>query len=88
VTKLTKHVTVPALAPVALLCLANVPVELFGCVNRGLAALALVFASAAAAFVTVGFGLRARAKNEPSAWWLASTLVLTAPLVLLLGPLG
>jgi hypothetical protein len=87
-TALTKHVTIPALAPVTLLLLAQTPVEVFGCLNRGLMALGVVLASAAAAFVTVGFGLRARAKNEPSAWWIVSTLVLTTPLVLLLGPLG
>ena len=87
-TALTKHVTFPALAPVALLCLAHVPADLFGCMNRGLAALAITFASAVAAFVTVGLGLRARARSEPSGWWMASALVLTMPLVLLLGPLG
>ena len=87
-TAFTKHVTIPALAPVALLCLSLIPVEVFGCVNRGLMALGLVLASAAAAFVAISFGFRARLRNQPSNWWLASTLILTLPLVLILGPLG
>ena len=77
---LTKYVTIPVLTPAALLYVSFVPADVFGCVNRGLAALAITFASAAAAFLTVGFGLRARTKNEPSAWWLTSTLILTTPL--------
>jgi len=51
-------------------------------------AVGVVFASAAAAFVTIGKGIRAKALNQPSGWWLISTLILTLPLVLLLGPLG
>jgi len=51
-------------------------------------ALALVLLSAAAAFVTVGIALRERARGRSSARWLMSTVILTSPLVLVLGPLG
>jgi hypothetical protein len=64
-------------------------VALFGCVNRGWLALAVVLISAVAACVTTAKGTRARLQGSPSAhWWLLSTLVLVTPIVLILGPLG
>jgi hypothetical protein len=50
-----KHAALPAIAPAAIVGLYFTPVLLFGCVNRGLLALAIVFLSAAA-FVTIGIG--------------------------------
>ena len=85
---LLRHVALPAVAPAAVIGLYFTPVLLFGCVNRGLLALAVVLLSAGAAFVTVGIGLRERARAPPSARWLISTVILTTPLVLILGPLG
>ena len=85
---LLRHVALPAVAPAAVIGLYFTPVLLFGCVNRGLLALAVVLLSAGAAFVTVGIGFRERARGHSSAWWLISTVILTTPLVLLLGPLG
>jgi hypothetical protein len=83
-----RHVALPAVAPAAVVGLYFTPVLLFGCVNRGLLALAVVLLSAGAAFVTVGIGLREQARGRSSAKWLISTLILTTPLVLVLGPLG
>ena len=88
VNALLKHVALPTVAPAALVGLYFTPVTLFGCVNRGLLALAVVLVSAAAAFVTIGIGFRARAQGRPSVKWIVSTLILTSPLVLILGPLG
>jgi hypothetical protein len=85
---LLRHVALPAVAPAAVIGLYFTPVLLFGCVNRGLLALAVVLLSAAAAFVTVGIGLREQARGRSSAKWLVSTVILTTPLVLVLGPLG
>lgn len=85
---LVRHVALPAVAPAAVVGLYFTPVLLFGCVNRGLLALAVVLLSAGAAFVTVGIGLREQARGRSSARWLISTLILTTPLVLVLGPLG
>ncbi|HTG12478.1 MAG TPA: hypothetical protein VK746_16910 [Candidatus Eisenbacteria bacterium] len=85
---LLRHVALPAVAPAAVIGLYFTPVLLFGCVNRGLLALAVVLLSAGAAFVTVGIGLRERARGRSSARWLISTVILTTPLVLILGPLG
>lgn len=85
---LLRHVALPAVAPLAVIGLYFTPVLLFGCVNRGLIALAVVLLSAAAAFVTIGMGFRARARGRPSGWWIISALIPTLPLVLILGPLG
>ena len=85
---LVRHVALPALAPAALIGLYFTPVLLFGCVNRGLLALAVVLLSAVGAFATIGMGFRARARGLPSGPWLCSALILTLPLAQLLGPLG
>ncbi|HKC05393.1 MAG TPA: hypothetical protein VKJ67_00900 [Methylomirabilota bacterium] len=85
---LLRHVVLPAVAPAAIVGLYFTPVLLFGCVNRGLLALAVVLLSAGAAFVTVGIGLRERVRGRASVWWVISTVILTTPLVLVLGPLG
>ena len=85
---LLRHVVLPAAAPAAVIGLYFTPVLLFGCVNRGLIALAVVLVSAAAAFATIAMGFWARAQGRPSGRWIVSALILTLPLVLVLGPLG
>ncbi len=85
---LLRHVALPATAPLAVVGLYFTPVLLFGCVNRGLMALAVVLISAAAAFATIAMAFRARARGRPSGRWMVSALILTLPLVLILGPLG
>jgi len=83
-----RHVALPALAPAALIGLYFTPVLLFGCVNRGLLAVAVALVSAIGAFVTVEIALRLRAQGKPSGLWILSTTILTSPLALLVGPLG
>ena len=84
-----KHIVLPAAAPIAIVGLYFTPVLVFGCVNRGLLAVAIVFVSAVAACVTTGKGVRAKAQGLPTAnWWLLSTLILVMPIALVLGPLG
>ena len=85
---LLKHAALPAIAPASIVGLYFTPVLLFGCVNRGLLALAVVLLSAVAAFVTIGIGFRERARGRSSARWLVSAIIFTTPLVLILGPLG
>jgi hypothetical protein len=87
-TVLLRHVALPSLAPAAVIGLYFTPVLLFGCINRGLLALAIVLIAAVSAFATIGMGFRARAQGRPSGRWLCSALILTLPLVLVLGPLG
>ncbi len=84
-----QHILLPAIAPILIVVLCFTPVSLFGCVNRGLMAVAVVLVSAIAALVTVGMAFRLRLKNDPSSsWWIISGLIFTLPLVLILGPLG
>jgi hypothetical protein len=84
-----KHVLFPALAPAAVVGLYFTPVEVFGCVNRGLMALGVVLVSSTAALVTTGIGVRGRTRDPASwNWWLLSTLILLLPIALVLGPLG
>ena len=84
-----KHIALPVAAPLAIVGLYFTPVLLFGCVNRGLLAVAIVLVSAIAACVTTGKGVRARTQGLPSAnWWLLSTLILVLPIALVLGPFG
>ena len=85
----TKHIGLPAIVPASVIGLYFTPVVLFGCVNRGLLALAVVLLSTVAAVVTAGLSLRARAQNPlVASWWLISTLILVLPLALVIGPLG
>jgi len=85
----TKHILVPAIAPIAIVALYLTPVSLVGCVNRGLMALVVVFISLTAGIVTGALGVRARVKSAPaSGWWIASTCVLATPALLVFGPLG
>ena len=51
-----RHVALPAVAPAAVIGLYFTPVLLFGCVNRGLLALAVVLFWAGAAFATARIG--------------------------------
>lgn len=83
-----RHVALPALAPAALVGLFFTPVMLFGCVNRGLLALAIALGSAVGAFVALGIAFRLRARREPSGRWVLTAAILTLPLALLVGPLG
>lgn len=84
-----KHILLPAVAPILIVGLYFTPIALVGCVNRGLMAVAVVLISAVAAFVAVGMAFRLRLKNDPSSiWWVISSLILTLPLALIVGPLG
>ena len=87
--RLTRHVLVPTIAPLAIVGLYYTPVALMGCVNRSLVALAVVLASLLVGIATGLMGLRARSRNDRSSpWWMATTLILALPALLVLGPLG
>jgi RsiW-degrading membrane proteinase PrsW (M82 family) len=87
--RIVRHVALPALAPAMMLGLYFTPLTVVSCTTRGLLARGVVLVSAAAAFVAIGFALRARRRNDPSsAWWIVSAAILTAPLALVLGSLG
>jgi hypothetical protein len=84
-----RHIALPAVGTAAVVALYFTPVAVFGCVIRGLMALAIVLLSTLAACVTLGKGVRAKARNDPSTnWWLLTTFILLFPIALLVGPLG
>jgi hypothetical protein len=84
-----KHIALPALAPALIIVLYLTPVAIFGCVNRGLIAVAITLLSTIGAFITIGLGFAAQARRDAiSRWWLISALIFTTPLALVVGPLG
>lgn len=84
-----KHIVIPATATLAVVALYFTPVALLGCVTRGLIALAVVGVSLLAALMSVGVGLKKRIRGEKgSEWWIATTVILMLPALLVLGPLG
>ena len=86
---LFKHIVLPALAPAAVVALYFTPVTTVGCMNRGLLALGVVLISLICAVATAGVALGMRLRNDsPTSLWLASTLILILPCILLFGPLG
>ena len=86
---LLTHVALPLVASLALVTLYFTPVELVGCTNRGFGALALAIGCAAGAVITGGRAAQANRKGDRSAnWWLATTVVLLLPVLLLIWPLG
>jgi hypothetical protein len=82
---LVRHVLLPGLAPAAMLCLAFTPIEVFGCVGRGLLAVGVTLGSTLAACATTAIAARARARGEVarSERWLLTTLILLLPVALL-----
>ena len=88
-TKIKKHIGIPALTPLAVIGLYFTPVSLLGCANRGLMAVAVVLISLLAGIGAAVWALRLRARdNTESHWWIASAAILAVPAVLVLGPLG
>jgi hypothetical protein len=86
---LVRHLAIPLVAPAAIVALYFTPVEVFGCVNRGLMAVAVALLSTGAACATTAIGARALARRDASSTrWLLSTLILLLPIALLVGPLG
>ncbi len=85
-----RHLILPLIAPAVIIGLYFTPKDVFGCANRGLMALAVVFLAMTAAVPAArkGAAAKRRGADDEANWWLATTLILASPLVLLLGPLG
>ena len=85
-----RHLLVPLLAPALIVCLYFTPKYVFGCANRGLMALAVVFIALVAAITTAfkGISEKRNGNAEEANWWLVSTMILLSSLFLLVGPLG
>jgi hypothetical protein len=69
-----RHILLPALMPVAFFILAQIPVHVIGCRNRGILALLIALTSGIAAIGTSVIGLRERMRGNPdSTRWIIST---------------
>jgi hypothetical protein len=80
-----RHVVLPALAPAAFFLVASTPVEVLGCFNRGLTALAIAMASVIVGLIFAIKGGLGRRRGDPRArWWATSALILAIPPVALL----
>jgi hypothetical protein len=80
--RLAKHILLPAILPLLFFMIALSPVEMLGCRNRGLLALAVSLISGLSALGTAFIGVKERIRGDSKAmWWVLSTLVLTIPVV-------
>lgn len=79
-TRSFRHIVLPALAPAAFFLVAATPVEVLGCFNRGLLALAIAMASVIAGLIVAVKGGLGRSRADTNAsWWLLSALILAIP---------
>jgi len=76
------HVVVPAIMPVQFFAVASSPVEVLGCLTRGLIALLIAIVSGLAALGAVIIGTKRRAHNNQNAiWWVISSVILVIPVI-------
>ncbi len=79
------HAVIPAIMPAIFFLIAATPVEMLGCVTRGLLALSVALVSGVAALGTAIMSARGQRCGDVYApWWVISTLILTIPVVALL----
>jgi len=84
-SRFTRHILIPLIVTLIFFAVALSPVELLGCRTRGLIALLIALISGMAALGTAIMRLKGRIqKDANSVWWIATTLVLTIPVVALL----
>ncbi len=83
--RIVYHVMIPAIMPVIFFIVATTPVEVLGCLTRGLIALLIALVSGLAAIGAAIMGIKRRLRGDASAeWWVLSSLVLAVPVVALL----
>jgi hypothetical protein len=79
-SRLVRHIVIPSLLPLLFFVVAATPVEVLGCRNRGLLAVAVTLVSALGALGATFAGARCRWHRDPTAsWWAVTTLVLLVP---------
>ncbi len=84
-SRMTRHILIPSIVTALFFAVGLSPVELLGCRTRGLIALLIALISGLSALATAIMGLKGQArKDKDSVWWIATTLVLTIPVVALL----
>ena len=80
--RIANHIIIPAMMTVLFFVVALTPVEVLGCLVRGLIALLIALISGLAALVAVIIGLKGRVRHDKnSIWWVLSTLILVIPVI-------
>jgi hypothetical protein len=88
--RIVYHIILPAIMPVLFFWVASTPVEVLGCLVRGLIALLIALISGLAALVAAIIGAKGGAKGGAEGrvrhdrnriWWVVSTLILVIPVV-------
>jgi hypothetical protein len=83
--RIVYHLIIPAIMPAAFFVIASMPVEVLGCRTRGLIALLIALFSGLGALGAAIMGVKGRMRGDVySIWWVASSLILTLPVVALL----
>jgi len=84
--RIAYHVIIPAIMPVLFFVVASTPVEVLGCLVRGVIALLISFISGLAALGAAIIGAKGGAKGKVRQdrnriWWVISTLILVMPVI-------
>ena len=80
--RIVYHLIIPTIMPVLFFVVASTPVEVLGCLVRGLLALLIAFISGLAALVAAIIGAKGRVRHDRnSIWWVTSTLILVIPVI-------
>jgi hypothetical protein len=80
--RIVNHIVIPAMMTVLFFVVALTPVEVLGCLVRGLVATMIALISGLAALATVIIGAKGRVRHDKnSIWWVLSALILAIPLV-------
>ncbi len=81
-TKITKHVLIPAIVTAIFFVVASLPVELLGCYIRGLIAAILAIAAGILGIVAAEKALIGKMRKDAnSPFWVVSALILAIPVV-------
>lgn len=79
-TRSFRHIVLPALAPAAFFVVAATPIEVLGCFNRGLLALAVAMVSVIGGLILAIKASLGRRRGDPDAhWWVLSAVILAIP---------
>jgi hypothetical protein len=80
--RIVYHVILPAIMPALFFIVTSTPIEVLGCLVRGLIALLIAFVSGLAALEAAIIGAKGRVRHERNTvWWVTSTLILVIPVI-------
>ena len=76
------HIAIPLFISILFFAVGLSPIDLLGCVYRGLIALVLAFISALLGIISAIIGLKGRMRGDAkSIWWILSALIFTIPVI-------